>query len=182
MSKLRWTVAFIIAAAISHAAYAQVLYGSLTGNVFDPSSATIPNAKVEALNTNTGAVRNATTDAAGIYVFANLQPGTYKVTVTTNGFETAAEENVGVSANETKRVDFHVQLTQATQTVEVAANATQLKTDRADVSTRIDPSQIASLPFTSSAGRNVQALYKLIPGFSLVLKAIARTAEIPSAP
>ena len=168
MSKLRWTIAFIIAAATSHAAYAQVLYGSLTGNVFDPSSATIPNAKVEALNTNTGAVRNATTDAAGIYVFANLQPGTYKVTVTTNGFETAAEENVGVSANETKRVDFHVQLTQATQTVEVAANATQLKTDRADVSTRIDASQIASLPFTSSAGRNVQALYKLVPGFSLV--------------
>ena len=59
MSKLRWTIAFIIAAATSHAAYAQVLYGSLTGNVFDPSSATIPNAKVEALNTNTGAVRNA---------------------------------------------------------------------------------------------------------------------------
>lgn len=79
------------------AARAQVLYGSLTGNVIDPSSAGIPNAKVEAVNGNTGATRSSMTDSAGVYLFSNLQPGPYKVTVTANGFQTTTEENVGVA-------------------------------------------------------------------------------------
>src|ERR1039458_9365286 len=47
---------------------AQVLYGSLTGNVTDPSSAAVPGAKVTALNIDTGLSREATTDDRGAYI------------------------------------------------------------------------------------------------------------------
>src|SRR5215471_3992366 len=160
-------VACLLAVACSMGA-AQVLYGSLTGNVLDPSSGAIPNADVEAINSNTGAVRSTKTDSAGIYLFSNLQPGPYKVTVAANGFQTTSDENVNVGANEIRRADFHVQLAQATQTVEVTASAVALQTDRADVNTTIRQQDIANLPITSSAGRNYQALYKIVPGFSLV--------------
>ena len=149
-------------------ARAQVLYGSLTGNVTDPSSASIPNATVEAANVNTGVTRTTLTDPSGIYLFSNLQPGTYKVTVTVTGFQTSVEENVGIGANEVRRADFQIQLATATQTVEVTSAPVALQADRADVNTNITTAQIANLPITSSAGRNYQALYKIVPGFSLV--------------
>src|SRR3954454_21898982 len=102
---------------------AQVLYGSLTRNVTDPSSAAIPAVKVEAANVETGVTRQAETDARGAYLFSNLQLGTYKVTVEPKGFQTSVVEGVRVNANEVRRVDFKVQIAQATQSVEVLANA-----------------------------------------------------------
>jgi len=68
------------------AATAQVLYGSLTGNVTDPSGAVVPGAQVEALDTATGVSRLATTDSAGVYRFAELLPGVYRMTVTATSF------------------------------------------------------------------------------------------------
>ncbi len=84
---------------------AQVLYGSLTGNVTDPSKASVPSSHVEALNIKTGVVRGAATDASGIYLFRELQPGIYKVTASAPNFGTNVIENVRVDANTETRVD-----------------------------------------------------------------------------
>ena len=54
---------------------AQVLYGSLTGNVTDPTKAAVPGAQVEALNVATGVARQSSTDDAGVYRFGELLPG-----------------------------------------------------------------------------------------------------------
>ena len=50
--------AFLLALFPSHSS-AQVLYGSLTGNVTDPSGAGVPNGKVAATNTETGVSASA---------------------------------------------------------------------------------------------------------------------------
>jgi Carboxypeptidase regulatory-like domain len=57
---------------------AQVLYGSLTGNVSDPTGAAIPKAKIEVLNTGTGLVKTQETDDRGAFLLSDLMPGTYK--------------------------------------------------------------------------------------------------------
>src|SRR5690349_4531363 len=93
----------ILLFAFNAALQAQVLYGSLTGNVTDPSGAFVSGAKVEALNTLTGVTQTATTDSNGVYRFQNLQPGTYKVTISGSGFSTAVQDNIAVSANTIKR-------------------------------------------------------------------------------
>ena len=54
---------------------AQVLYGSLTGNVSDPSDAAVPNVKVTAVNTQTGSHLETATDGRGSYTFNNLALG-----------------------------------------------------------------------------------------------------------
>lgn len=51
---------------------AQVLYGSLVGNVSDPSQAVVLAAKVTVTNTGTGQVREAATDERGFYAFRDL--------------------------------------------------------------------------------------------------------------
>ena len=101
--------------------------------VTDPSSGVVPNAKVDLSNVNTGVSSQGATDSRGAYLFTNLQPGAYKITVTASGFQTTAQDNVAVGVNEVRRADFHVQLAQSTQTVEVAADALALQTDKSDV-------------------------------------------------
>jgi len=147
---------------LSSAAKAQVLYGVLTGNVTDPSSAAVPDAQVEALNMATGVSRQTTADSAGIYRFAELQPGIYKVTVSAASFGASVTENVRVEANNTRRVDVQLQLKAQTESVTVSAAPPMLQTDRADVHTDISGREIEDLPVLASNGRNFQNAYRII--------------------
>jgi len=90
---------------ISGTAVAQVLYGSLTGNVTDASGAILPNAHVEALDVQTGVSASLTTDAQGVYRFTNLQQGVYRVTISATGFASLIVQDVAVELNAIKRVD-----------------------------------------------------------------------------
>src|SRR5438067_3568225 len=162
-----FAVSTLLLFAFAIAVQAQVLYGSLTGNVTDPSGAVVSGAKVEALNTLTGVTQTATTDANGVYRFQNLQAGTYKVIISASGFAPAVQDNIIVTVNTIKRAD--TQLTVAgTQTV-VAVNAEQqlLQTDKADVRTDLTNHDIENMPISGSQGRNFQTLLRIIPGAAL---------------
>src|SRR5262249_15783905 len=127
-----WACLLLIVAV--SAAHGQVLYGSLTGVVTDPSSAVIPNAKVEAREVNTGVTRSTPTDSRGSYLFTNIASGSYTITVTaTSGFQPVVESGIVVTANEVRRTDVRLQISTATQTVEVSATAIALQSDKADV-------------------------------------------------
>jgi hypothetical protein len=143
---------------------AQVLYGSLTGNVTDPSSAAIPAAKVQVVNNETGMTRQAETDSRGAYLFSNLPFGSYKVTVDAKGFKTSIVDRVQVNVNEVRRVDVAAQIAQATETVEVAANSAVLQTDKSDVHSEISAQQVVELPYNGGEGKNFQSLLYLVPG------------------
>jgi hypothetical protein len=144
--------------------YAQVLYGTLTGNVSDPSSAAVPNARVEALDVGTGVVRSANTDDRGTYLFSNVQTGTFRVTVSSKAFKTFVENNVAVTANQVRRVDVQLQIAQTTETVEISADAVVLQTDKADVHTEVTQQEVTELPYNGGEGKNFQSLLFLIPG------------------
>jgi len=160
----RWLLMIVLLA--PHALRAQVLYGSLTGNVTDPSGAAVPDVKVEALNSGTGVARVALTDSAGSYSFNDLQPGNYKITLSAPAFRSVVQESVQILANNIRRNDLQLQVAQVTEAITVTGALTVLQTDRSDVNIQIQQSQITNLPFTGNAGRNFQALYKIIPGFS----------------
>lgn len=93
------------ATAVAPDAKAQTLYGTLVGNVSDPSNASIGAAKVAAVNTGTGFSREALTDDRGGYLFSDLQPGAYRITVTAPGFAVSTQTDVQVSTNAVRRVD-----------------------------------------------------------------------------
>jgi hypothetical protein len=151
---------------VSFNADAQVLYGSLTGNVVDSSGAAVPSVKVEALNTGTGISRTTLTDDAGSYSFNDLQPGTYKVSYNVAAFRSVVHEGIIIAANNIRRLDVQLEVAQVTEAITVAGAATVLQTDRSDLNFQIQQTQITNLPFTGNAGRNWQALYKILPGFS----------------
>ena len=81
-------IALLLLLTLPAAAGAQVLYGSLVGNVSDDTGAAVPGATVTIRNKGTGTSRDTTTDATGAYRFDTVQPGMYSVTVQLTGFRT----------------------------------------------------------------------------------------------
>ncbi|MEO7142118.1 MAG: carboxypeptidase-like regulatory domain-containing protein, partial [Bryobacteraceae bacterium] len=152
-------IACFVLVAPSHA---QVLYGSITGNVTDATGAAVPAAKVEAVNTATGVAKQTTADDHGIYLVSDLQTGTYKVTISAASFATVVQTGVTLEANTVRRADARMQVAQVNQTVTVDASAPALQTDRADVNSQVSQAQLANLPL--SGQRVFQSLYKFVPG------------------
>ena len=140
---------------------AQVQNGQITGTVLDPSGAAIPNAKVTLVNTATNFSTNATTNQTGSYTARELPPGTYKVTAEAPGFRTAANSGLTVNAGTISRVDFKMELGQASQTVEVSGEASAVQTDDSKLASTVNSTQIANLPLN---GRNVYDLMQMAPG------------------
>ena len=165
---------------LSFVAHGQVLYGSLTGNVTDPKGAAVPGVTVSAKNVGTGATRETTTDGDGNFQLSSLQPGLYNVTFSYTSFKTLIQENVTVDANATHRVDASLQVADVKETVTITSEAAALQTDRADVNTQLQASQIGDLPIaTAGSGRNYQGLYRIVPGFSAVTEGVSSDGGNP---
>src|SRR5215510_6039722 len=89
-----WLLIVIATLGLNGVATAQILYGSLVGNVRDPSDAPIPSAKVTITNALTNRTRTTTTNDLGSYSFSTLQPGTYDLAVTKEGFRSHTQTGV----------------------------------------------------------------------------------------
>ena len=157
-------VILLAIAGVSHRGQAQVLYGSLTGNVIDPTAAAVPGVHVEAVNQGTNVKSEADTDIRGIYRFTNLQEGLYKITVTAKSFQTFIETDILVQVSAVRRVDVQLQVATITQSVEVSADQVVLQTDKADIHAEISSQEVESLPYNGTEGKNFQALLLLQPG------------------
>jgi hypothetical protein len=147
---------------LAGAANAQALYGSIVGNVTDPQGAVLPGAAVTITNTGTGLRLDTVTDDTGSYVFRNLLPGDYDLTLTLKGFKEMRQSAIVVTAGNPKRVDVVLEIGTAQETVNVTADAATLKTEKADLSTEINSKQVISLPLNQY--RNYQTLLNLVPG------------------
>src|ERR1043165_3694125 len=144
---------------------AQVLYGSLVGNVTDTNGAAVAGAKVDLTNRATGDVTTANTDERGAYVFHDLQIGVYKVAISRTSFKTTLKEDVRIEANKTFRFDAQLEVGGLEETVLITAGQElALQTDRADVNVTQSAREANTLPLFGSVGRNYQSLIGLIPG------------------
>src|SRR5258708_3891157 len=135
---------------------AQLLQGTIDGNVSDPTHAAVAGAKVTATDEQTNAIRETVTNSTGGYTLPTLPPGTYTVTVTSPGFQTYTQTGVVVSVNTVARVDVALKVGQVSESMTVAAQTAALQTDRADVRTDLTTQALSSLP--PPLGRNYQFL------------------------
>jgi hypothetical protein len=159
---------------------AQVLYGTVTGEVTDPTGADIPNATVTLTNQANGLTRSTTTGSHGEYTVPNLDPGPYTVNVPAMAsFGGYTQKNLAVNVNTIVRVNVTLQPASVKAEVTVDTSAPTLQTETAEVNHQISAAQIAQLPITSSQGRNYQSLYTLIPGAANVIEQNS-TASNPS--
>jgi hypothetical protein len=140
---------------------AQTYQGRILGLVTDPSGAVVAGAKVTVTNVATGTVRNLATNQAGEYVAADLDPGTYTVTVQAAGFKKAETTSVVLEVSRDARVNLILQLGSLDQTVEVVAQETLVDTVDSTLNGVLENKAINELPLQA---RDFQNLLPLHPG------------------
>ncbi|MBI2687379.1 MAG: TonB-dependent receptor [Acidobacteria bacterium] len=143
-------------------ARAQVLYGSIVGQVEDPSGSMVPNATITATNKASGSAREVKADAEGRYALLSLLAGEYDIKITASGFRTMNRPGVAVSINTVTRIDVRLEVGQPADSITISAEAVQLQTDKSDVRHEITARTITSLPLPGY--RNYQTLLNLVPG------------------
>jgi hypothetical protein len=146
---------------VTASAFGQAVYGSIFGTITDPSGAAVAGAKVTVTSVSKNITEQATTNADGNYSVTHLIPDVYTVKAEAPGFKAFQTANIVVSADTSARVDGQFQVGGSTETVEVTAEAPQLKTDRADVATIFNDKAVEDLPLFN---RNFTALVLASPG------------------
>lgn len=143
-------------------AAAQVLYGSLLGDVTDPTGAVVVGAQVQITNRETGYARETITEAGGRFNFQNVNAGTYEVKITAAGFQTLTRPGIVISINNIARFDAVLKVGQVSDQITVEASTAQLQADKSDVHSEIGSKEVTNMPLPRY--RNYQSLINLVPG------------------
>jgi hypothetical protein len=163
-AKLSLVLLLVVCAGSALSAWAQsTSTGTVAGSVTDPSGAVVADASVTLTDTATNIARPTTTNATGRYVYVDVNPGIYNLTVNKAGFETTKTENQEVKVGASITVNLTLQVGGANVVVEVSAVGNELQTMNATVGNTITNLTIDSLP---SLGRDVSTFIALQPGVS----------------
>jgi hypothetical protein len=164
ITRLRVSVLFSIALIgllLAGAAQAQILNGTITGTVKDPTEAVVPNAAVTVTDLSTNQQYKTTTDESGVFTVANLPNGFYKVIAEHPGFAKTEVASVQVFVSQISRVPLKLEVAKTGTEVIVEAQATTVQTESAELKNTIDRTQIMELPLNS---RNPMDLVKSFAG------------------
>jgi hypothetical protein len=158
MRSLKLGVAICLVAVLAPVlAYGQAnATGAVEGSVTDQTGAVIPGAEVTLRDNATKASWTVPTNQAGHFTFLNLNPGTYEVTVTKQGFRTLAVTDQLVSLSKTLHLDLTLQVGAAMMRVEVSASpGAELMTEASTMTSTMSDHLMLNLP---SINRDVAAL------------------------
>ena len=140
--------------------------GTITGIVTDSTGASVPSAKVTAINPATGIKTTVTSDQVGNYSTPALNLGTYTLQVEKEGFKTYVREGIILNMGSVYRQDVQLELGSVTQTVEVKAASLMLNTQNAEVSHTISEKYYTDLPAVMGADiRLAESLLQVQPGY-----------------
>jgi len=158
--KLRLLVVFILLS--TTLLVGQTFRGTILGTVTDPSGALVAGATVKVRNLGTGLERTTVTSADGSYSVPELPIGSYSVTVTQTGFQTAVTNNVEVNVATERRVDAQLKTGKVEQTVEVSGgDLAQIETTSNDLGGVLTSKSVEDLPIN---GRDYTKLIFLNAG------------------
>src|SRR5664279_6379530 len=103
--------------------------GTISGTVFDPSGALVPNAKITITNVETATVHQYVTNNDGNYTASNLPVGHYKMLVDVAGFKRVEQNNIVLDVAARDRYDFRLQVGSASDQVTVEGTAIGVQTE-----------------------------------------------------
>ncbi len=139
---------------------AQTAQGVVTGTVFDPSGAIVPEATVKLTNEGTNITQTATTGSAGNYRLSLVPPGTYTVSAKAPGFAEKVVKGIIVRVSQTVPLDINLAVAQAAQAVEVTAATPLVETATSDLTHTIERTTLENTPLLS---RNIYDLAFVAP-------------------
>ncbi len=145
-------------------ALAQLETATVSGQVVDPSGLGVAGAHVKLVDIDRDTTTSATTNNSGLYTFASVHPGRYRLEVNAAGFRIVNVTGLTLNVQDHIEQNFRLQIGSVAESVTVEASAQQVNTTDATVSTVVDRNFAENLPLN---GRSFQSLIQLTPGVVL---------------
>ncbi len=149
------------------ALHAQSTKGAIFGVVHDASGAAIPGSQVTVTSTLTNASRQVQADASGAFSVLDLEPDTYTLSATHEGFGTDKETGVQVAARQQVRLEVTLQPENVQQQVTVtASDAGALNTEDSSVAAALSPQDVLALPanYRGNGSTSPLTVIQTLPG------------------
>ena len=124
----------------------QVTTATVYGIVTDGSGAQIPSVPVIIRNEETGSVQTATTSTAGEFTFNFLPVGRYSLTITANGFKEQTESGIQLTAGQSVRRAFALEIGSLNEKVTVTAGKPVVNTVNAEQLISHGTTEIREMP------------------------------------
>ena len=149
--------------ASSALAQTQTTAGVIQGTVLDEQGGAVPGANTEVRNVDTNFTRTLTTDSDGRFVFLQLQPGHYLLTVSKQGFATVIQENLQLTVGQTINLSLSMKVSRLEEKITITAAPT-IDTVKTESSSTLNELSVSNLPVL---GRKFEDLLTLTPGVSI---------------
>ncbi|MDR3750955.1 MAG: carboxypeptidase-like regulatory domain-containing protein [Terracidiphilus sp.] len=159
-ARSRLVILFITLLATAPWLHAQLVGGTISGDVVDPSNATVGHAHVLIRNEETGTERNLTTSADGTFSAPSIPVGVYNISVTHDSF--APLKRTGITLTVGQSIHLHLTLTVGTVEQEVTVADTPASVDTSTLQSQglVNERQVKELPLN---GRSFDQLLQLNP-------------------
>lgn len=157
-----FTALLLLTGFLSPAAFAQILTGTLSGTVEDPSHSAISNATVALTHVATGLRQESSTNARGEFEFHALSNGEYSLSVSQSGFKRIEKQGLMLDTGARLSVGtITLEIGTVSDAVTVEDEATMTQTQSSDRSDSVTGKQLDTLAIR---GRNVTSVVQLLPG------------------
>jgi Carboxypeptidase regulatory-like domain/TonB dependent receptor len=153
-------------------AVAQDTAAQLAGTVLDGSGAAVAHAHLTITNNATGMKKQTDSDGTGGYVFRELPPGTYSLSVSGSGFNSFAQQGLLLSVGQHATLPVQLKVGGSSETVTVTGGAELINATTADLGQVISHDEVTELPID---GRDPSALVALAAGTTNELYSEAST-------
>jgi hypothetical protein len=148
-----------------HGLFAQIQTGRISGTIYDPNRAAVPNATMTVTNKATNVAQRVISNESGSYVVPSLNPGIYDISVTAPGFRTTVRSAVEMLVGKDLLLDVELTLGETSSVIEVNSELPLLNSESGSLGHVMTNSQIVDLPLN---GRGFNELARLTPGVVLL--------------
>jgi Carboxypeptidase regulatory-like domain/TonB dependent receptor len=135
--------------------------GTISGVVTDSSGAVVAGARMKITNIEMNVSQDSVTNGTGYFEVNGLNPGTYRIAVTSPGFESLVRAGITLAADAHVSVPLKLSAGEVAQTILVNADATLLNTESGSSGQVLSTRELESLPVS---GTNPTWLALIAPG------------------
>jgi hypothetical protein len=155
MRRLTGVIAVI---ALASALQAQTGTSAITGVVLDATTSPVADATVRLINDDSGTRQATRSNEAGVYRFAALLPGTYRIEAEVSGFDKFVRGGLTLAVGQVLPVDLKLQIGRLSEAVTVTETVPVTESQSSSVAQLVNRKMVAGLPMPNRAATSLIAL------------------------
>jgi len=151
---------FAILSVLAPHAHAQMVGGTISGDVVDPAGSAVSRAEVVVRNDETGSERKFVTTESGTFSAPSVAVGVYTVSVSRDGFAPLNRTGIGLTVGQSVQLHLVLSVGTVQQSVSVVDTPAVVDTSTLQTQGLVDERQVKELPLN---GRSFDQLIQLNP-------------------